>query len=799
MSLLKSIFPVILILFQKAAQAQLPGFTLDEASDKLEHIDGETQNGGYLYATAGSRIYCIGSQSGSFPDIGFHVPGEMGGIWQQPVKLMDGFDFTIRDRRKNNSIHLRFDRFTAYPFVTKFRYADTTEKITVVQTQFVPDNLPAMAIEYKIQNNSSEEKNISFEWQADVNLMPVWLAERIGITDGTDQFFSFDSTGSILTVKDGSNNWFAGIQFDNHSTRLREIKKSSRKEKGLTGIMTVDLDIPAHSQKYLRIYISGSLKNSQELNQNLAFVKSRLPDLFEEKKNRYIKIANTAELSLPDTLLQKAYNWGKYATDWLRRDVPGLGRGLSAGLPDYPWFFSNDQASTFMALTGTLPPQIFFDAFGMLKRISDKANDSSGRIIHEVSSNGVVYHKGNMQESQLHIIAAWQIFKWTGNIQFLKENYSYAKKIWKWLQMHDTNHNGYIEGYGGTEIEGLNDEMLDVQINTCLFLDVLGRMANVFGESDNARLYTKKSSALKEKINREWWVDSEGFYADFLSSKEKAIQLIDDALAKRVKPERNLWAREKLNHLKTAIQENRYPYPGYLVYYNSGGLAAATEGIADTTRALQMIRQYSFFTNKFGTYIAGIERPDNISADERAFQKDSSFSYNRAVMPIATAGLIIAAARYGMPDTALLYMHRMLNTFSFATPGTTYEVSPDYGMFVQAWNITCLNTPIIHYFFGISPEAHKKEISIRPRMPSDWKNASLKNLIIGNTRFSIQYLKEKDTVTCVLQSSEPGWKVHFITDGAPGKLIINHTIVQPSGKWIELGTARQTIQYKSGK
>src|SRR4030095_13715812 len=206
---------------------------------------------------------------------------------------------------------------------------------------------------------------------------------------------------------------------------------------------------------------------------------------------------------------QTAYTWGKYVTDWLRRDIPGLGRGLSAGLPDYPWFFSNDQASTFMALTGTLPPQLFYDAFSMLKRISDKANDSCGRIIHEVSANGVIYNKGNMQESQLHIIAAWQIFKWTGDIRFLKENYAFAKKTWTWLQQHDTNQNGYIEGYGGVEIEGLNDEMLDVQINTFLFLEAFSRMAAIFDEPDSALLYSKKATILREKINKDWWVASE--------------------------------------------------------------------------------------------------------------------------------------------------------------------------------------------------------------------------------------------------------------------------------------------------
>ena len=44
------------------------------------------------------------------------------------------------------------------------------------------------------------------------------------------------------------------------------------------------------------------------------------------------------------------------------------------------------------------------------------------------------------KESQLHIIAAWQIFKWTGNLEFLKDNYAFAKRTWTWLQQHDSNH-----------------------------------------------------------------------------------------------------------------------------------------------------------------------------------------------------------------------------------------------------------------------------------------------------------------------------------------------------------------------
>ena len=788
----------LIFLFQQFANAQSNKFILNNAINSLPYIAGKKQNADYLYATAGNRLYCIGNQAGAFPQVGFHVPGEMGGIWQQPIKLMDGFGFTIKDIPANKTFTPACDNFIAYSFATKFQYSIPSQNITIVQTQFVPDYLPLLVVEYKIQNNSSKRRQLEFGLDANINLMPVWLSERIGITDGADKFESFDSSTHVLFFKDEINPWYAAIGFENTQPHFKETQQSKYKGKGITGVVTLQCDLAAGASQYFRFYISGSEKSRNEIVKNISLAKSQLAGLFAKKKKRYNTIEETAQITVPDALVQTGYTWGKYATDWLQRDVPGLGKGLSAGLPDYPWFFSNDQASTFGALTGTMPPQLFYNSFKMLKSISDKVNGGSGQILHEVSANGEVYNKGNMQESQLHIITAWQIFKWTGNVQFLKENYAYAKKTWSWLQQHDTNHNGYIEGYGGVEIEGLNDEMLDVQINTYQFLDVLSQMAALFGDNEKAKEYSVKAVALKDKINKEWWVESESCYADFITNKEKALQLINDALQKRVNPERNKWAQVKLNELKTSVINNTYPYNGYLVYYNGGMLEPVTAGMTDTARALQILKRVSFFTNKFGSYIAGIERPDDVSIDERPFQKDTSFTYNRAVMPAATSGLIQAAARYGMPDTALMYMHKMLNTFSYATPGTTYEVAPDYGMFVQAWNISCLNIPLIQYFFGVNPDAYKKEIAIHLQMPSTWKEASLKNLLVGNTKLSIEYKEENNIVTCIIQSSEPGWKIHFVMDAQNQIIDVNNKAT--NGKqFIELTGIKNTLKYKLDK
>jgi len=47
----------------------------------LEGISNRGENQGEPYVTAGDRAYVIGSQNGNFPDMGTHVPGEMGGVW----------------------------------------------------------------------------------------------------------------------------------------------------------------------------------------------------------------------------------------------------------------------------------------------------------------------------------------------------------------------------------------------------------------------------------------------------------------------------------------------------------------------------------------------------------------------------------------------------------------------------------------------------------------------------------------------------------------------------------------------
>jgi glycogen debranching enzyme len=322
----------------------------------------------------------------------------------------------------------------------------------------------------------------------------------------------------------------------------------------------------------------------------------------------------------------------------------------------------------------------------------------------------------------------------------------------------------------------------------------MGNMAAILNDLTAANLYRQKAKELRININRDWWVPEEKRYADFISTKEKAIDIIDTALAKRVHPDRNSWALKKLTQLKASILNSAYSNKGYVVYYNASALAPFAEGIADTARALPALKQIAFFTNKYGMYISGIERPDDIRIDEGAFIHDKEFNYNRAVMPVATANLAIAACRYGNPDTALQYMHALLNSFNFATPGTMYEVSPDYGMFVQAWNIRGLNIPLIKYFFGIDPLAYKKEITLRPNFPASWENASIKDVIIGNNLLSISYRKFPATTEYMVKITKPLWTVKLYV-GATRHVLLNGKNVRPKEGYISLKEMENKVRF----
>lgn len=50
------------------------------------------------FVAAGTRAYVVGAENGTFPPIGWHITGQMGGVWAPPIKLLDGVWFGVGGR-----------------------------------------------------------------------------------------------------------------------------------------------------------------------------------------------------------------------------------------------------------------------------------------------------------------------------------------------------------------------------------------------------------------------------------------------------------------------------------------------------------------------------------------------------------------------------------------------------------------------------------------------------------------------------------------------------------------------------
>src|SRR5262245_44675237 len=69
---------------------------------------------------AGTRAYSIGFQDGRFYANGWHITGEMGGVWTPPLKLVDGVWFGLNGQWIGPAT-----KFTSAGGHTRFELPDT--------------------------------------------------------------------------------------------------------------------------------------------------------------------------------------------------------------------------------------------------------------------------------------------------------------------------------------------------------------------------------------------------------------------------------------------------------------------------------------------------------------------------------------------------------------------------------------------------------------------------------------------------------------------------------------------------
>jgi hypothetical protein len=142
----------------------------------------------------GDRSFAMGDETGLYPATGWHIRGEMGGIWTPPLKLLDGLWFGVDGSWLGKDVAA-----AKYTSGHGYQRIDYPGAVSVERTDFVPDGIRATVVGLTLR--SDQARTVKLDLDAHSELLPSypwgWTTPNAGqanlpdtgaYTDGTLQF-----------------------------------------------------------------------------------------------------------------------------------------------------------------------------------------------------------------------------------------------------------------------------------------------------------------------------------------------------------------------------------------------------------------------------------------------------------------------------------------------------------------------------------------------------------------------------------------------------------------------------------
>src|SRR4051795_7647226 len=139
------------------------------------------------YVAAGDRAYVMGFEDGRFYAQGWHISGEMGGVWTQPLKLVDGVWFGIDGQWLPPAA-----KFTSGWGYTRMDFPDAAG-LKVSRTDFAPDGRRAGLFGLRLRN-PGDAKTVAIKVDAHSEVMSQYPWS--GTTPNAGDF-NFADTGAF--------------------------------------------------------------------------------------------------------------------------------------------------------------------------------------------------------------------------------------------------------------------------------------------------------------------------------------------------------------------------------------------------------------------------------------------------------------------------------------------------------------------------------------------------------------------------------------------------------------------------
>lgn len=723
-------------------------------------------------ATTGDRLYAVGSQNGLFPDAwGGHVPNEMWGVWAHPIKLLDGFWLGLIHPAFGSARWLcEADACRVSPGYTEFDYR--FPGLTITRRDFAPDGLPALVVSVRVTAAGVWPDGLQARACFASDLRPAWLGERIGWRDAPDEAI-FDTTHQAVLFRDRDNPWFVAVGAMDAPTDVRlgarEMALQHTAGQGAAAGLSWALEPADGHTAELTLFIAGSHQAADEALATLKRLRAEHAALFEARQRGYQAILDTCALVTPDEALNEAFAWSKVNCQMLARDVPEHGRAAGAGLPVYPWWFGIDIAYAALPMLQAGLFDLTRDSLRLLQRASVAANPGEpGRVIHELTTTGVVFNPGNLVEAPAFVRAVHQCWLWTGDADFLRELYPFCRQALLDYTLGACDPDGDLCAAGRSIIETpemhAGFECIDVATYTCEALLALADMAPAAGDAAIAPALRRRAEELAGRIQREWWLESEELFADVRASVSE-VKAALDRLAQVAREEH--WLGDMLQQVEAGAAR----FVPWLQRYADAPADVDLPWLLRHWVVLCPLEAGLATDEQAARAFARLESPEFCDEWGMVLHPD-----RRDVMSINTGLLALAEARYGRLAQALRYVRKLAEALTVRTPGAISEALPDQWCFLQLWSALGIISPMVEGVFGIAPRAAERRARVTASLPAGWPQAELRRARVGDAMLDVSLERNGLELRAQVACSDPAFALDV------GCVIPHHAEV--AGVWL---------------
>jgi glycogen debranching enzyme len=720
-----------------------------------------TENLEHPYVTAGNRVYSIATQHGEFPEIGWRQPSEMSGVWDHPIKLLDGFWLGITFGSLNlthpvEKVHwlTQASRWRMTPGQVEITYQ--LPKLEVVRREYGVDDYEGLLIRLELTNQSRKMLPLTLHFLARTDLRQAWLGkERLIWRDGRDEAVYLDELACIAASNTANPaSVLFGAQLRPTTVTIgNELWATQQTEgQGISGCLSYQLTLPASSTKEVGFLIAGSNHSSAAAIATFRHLQEKSDAFCSRQCQRYEQILTRNALHCNDELMETAFGWAKVSLQMLERNIPGIGQGVAAGLPDYPWWFGNDIAYAVLPLVASGQFELALNSLRTLARHSEAIN-GDGSVVHEILTQGRVHHNGLLVETLLFIRACYHTFYWTGDRDFLEEMYRFCKRglLDVVLGKHDLEGSLCARGRGLVDTRelqyGVGMKTLDIASYTYEALLCLAELATEVGDAALVPDLREKAQRLRTFVNTAWWIEEEQLYGDIYTSAEILV-----ASHQKLRAEKPLWADDLAEIERSAALLTRFT-------------DQCTSNSDDLTRERPWLLKHMIAATPMETGLATSEQA------EQALKRLESDEFNgpwglylnpetqRVSMALPNSLMAVAEAEYGRMDQALAYCYKIAGTISHQMPGAYSDISPDRGCFIQAWASYGIIWPVVYSFLGFRPDAANRRVHFVPQLPGSWHTARLQDVRVGSARMNLFVEKREHDLQIILETSDPTYEI----------------------------------------